>query len=479
MFKKQNKAVLGSNQDESIMLRRRGLNNNQLKYELQSLNYCFLNITELDLSRNRLTSLPSQIIHLKNLKILNLVSNQINIIPTELYKLQSLQVLNLSQNKIKTIPHEMPINLRNLVTLRIAANQIDQLPSSLHHWAHMKHFELGSVYGGNQLTKLPKDIINMSQLEELDISNNQLSSIPNHFVIPTLNTLNLSNNHLDYIPNTIAHCHRLVSLNLSKNNLTSLPSDLMNLQQLKSLDISDNLLCILPSEILENMSSTTLLITGNPLTRPSHSDSQNKSQDTYTQILKQMTQKALSRSSSPASSPSLGRRNLTDQGSSIRDQPSHQDDDAIIDHELSFHAQQLNIHRPRPSYGHQDTLTGIAISPVKINSPRLASLDSSLDDFVSDIQLLPSLCEIAARTVLMHHPGLSLQHLPEHLAQGLKYTKTCSHCHKPFVNEWVTSVQVKEFGGHPAVVRRVRFCSVTCWNNCMPPDAKPIICVQK
>lgn len=489
---------LHSSQNGTIVLRRRGFDNHQLASEFESLllpplspflknKNCYTNIIELDLSRNRLTCLPQQIIQLTQLQTLNIMSNQLTEISTEFYNLQHLQVLNLSQNKISTIPQEMPIKLRNLVTLSIAANQIDQLPHNMDQWIHMKHLQLGSVYGGNRLTYLPESITNMPQLEELDLSNNQLRSLPDHFIIPTLTTLNLSNNHLDYIPKSTAQCSHLRSLNVSKNHLTSLPSALMSLEQLELFDISENLLCIMPAEILEKLSSTALLITGNPLTRPGHCDLQRSSQDAYTKILRQMTQRAVSHSSSPLQSPSITRYDLnqllpSSSSSSLTIQPIDQDEDAAIDQELSYHAQQLNIRGSKPSYTQQNTFIGSSILANPSSSSRqciLLNPDSSSTSPL-ETQLLPSLREIAARTILQHQVShVPLELLPEHLAQDLQCINSCCYCRRPFINEWVTSVQVKSFGGHPAVVRRVRFCSMACWRHCMPSESKSVLYVHQ
>lgn len=453
------------NQNGVIMLRRRGLTCKEL-FKLLPLRTTD-SITELDISRNNLTMLPKEMFtYLNQLQTFNAASNQLKEISTEFYNLKQLKVLNLSQNQITHIPAELPKKTPNLVTLRISGNQISQLPPTIRYWTHLKHLHLGSVYGGNQLKELPPTITRMQTLEDLDLSNNQLRLLPDNFFLFSLISLNLSHNQLDYIPKSIARCTRLKSLNLSKNHLTCLPSDLMNLHQLELFDISENLLCIMPAEILERLSSTALLITGNPLTRPGHCDLQQTSQDPYTKILSQMTQRALPRS--PVQSPGTPRRRLVNplcevpSSSTLSLESLQQDDDATIDHELSFHARQLNISKPH--YTSQD------ISPILLDTPGALP---------SETQLLPSLRELAARTIISEAVAIPFDLLPDHLAQDLRFTKSCSHCSRPFVNEWVTSVQVKSFAGHPAVVRRVRFCSLKCWKLCMPPETKSVICVHK
>lgn len=505
----------------TAMLRRRGMGATQLASELDILllppyvKTSYTNLVELDISRNKLKSLPVQIRQLVHLRILNVTSNELTEIPQELYNLKELQVLSLSQNQIKVIPEELPVYLPNLVTLRVAANLIDTLPSCLYLWTMMRHLQLGSVYGGNRLVYLPDTIADMPLLEELDISYNQLRTLPNDLYIPTLLSLNASHNQLDFVPKSIARSSQLKSLNLSKNHLTSLPADLVNLRKLELFDISENLLCIMPAEILERMQSATLLITGNPLTRPGDCDQR---QDAYTKILRQMTQRGVTRSSpaptrdqcgprgmgclQPSSASSFSSQHLPSPPASPAVTPAsafqfptynHHDDDATIDQELSYHAQQLNIDGSRPNTPPPPNSDAELIGTFRSKIVQDSTSSSSqyiLVDFPrqlplpTETKLLHSLKEIATRVILKNEVEVPLDILPPNLAMdiagGRNKCRTCSYCQGPFVNEWVTSVQVKSFGGHPAVVRRVRFCSTKCWTQCLPKEhSKSVICVHK
>ncbi|GAA5812552.1 hypothetical protein MFLAVUS_006009 [Mucor flavus] len=496
----------------AVMLRRRGLDGTQLASELNGfllpsyLKANYRDLVELDISRNCLTFLPAQIQQFVYLRSLNITSNELTEIPKEIYQLKQLQVLSVSQNQIKVLPEEMPVMLPDLVTLRVAANLIDTLPTCLHLWKKMRHLQLGSVYGGNRLVQLPDTLADMPALEELDVSYNQLRSLPTDLDIPTLISLNASHNQLDFIPKSIANCHLLKSLNVSKNHLTSLPADLVNLRKLELFDISENLLCIMPAEILERMQSATLLITGNPLTRPGNCDQR---QDAYTRILQQMTQRVVTRSSPVLSRDQCGPRGmgcLQPSSSSSYSQslpsppsspapanlPAQHDEDATIDQELSFHAQQLNVDGSRPNTPPPNAdadLIGTFRSKI-VHDSTASSSQYILVDFPrqlplpTETKLLHSLKEIATRVILKNDVQVPLDMLPPHLAMdiagGRNKCRSCSYCQGPFVNEWVTSVQVKSFGGHPAVVRRVRFCSTKCWTQCLPKEhSKSVICVHK
>lgn len=95
---------------------------------------------------------------------------------------------------------------------------------------------------GQNLTKMPDDILTMTNLQQLDLSNNKLSgALPAEIRhLSNLQVLNISNNQMTGLPAELGQLSKLRILNASNNKLTGIPHELGNLQKLELLDLSGN-----------------------------------------------------------------------------------------------------------------------------------------------------------------------------------------------------------------------------------------------
>jgi len=126
----------------------------------------------LDLSGNRLTSLPADFGRLRHLRILFCSDNLFTTLPEVLGNCPKLEIVGFKANQITDVPPQaIQPNLRWLI---LTNNRITVLPDTIGDCARMEKLALA----GNQLTSLPDALSQCQQLALLRISANQLTTLP-------------------------------------------------------------------------------------------------------------------------------------------------------------------------------------------------------------------------------------------------------------------------------------------------------------
>jgi Leucine-rich repeat (LRR) protein len=89
------------------------------------------------------------------------------------------------------------------------------------------------------LKQIPGYVFNQTNLEELNVSNNQLTGAIQAEIrqLKNLKVLNASNNQMTGVPAEVGQLSNLQILDLSNNQLTGLPYELGNLSNLKTLNL--------------------------------------------------------------------------------------------------------------------------------------------------------------------------------------------------------------------------------------------------
>jgi hypothetical protein len=143
----------------------------------------------LDLSGNKLSSLPKEFAKFKRLKIVFFSDNLFTEFPEVLSKCPQLEMIGFKANQIKTIPENaIPINCKWLI---LTNNRIEKLPDSIGKCLRLQKVMLA----GNLLSSLPETMGNCKNIELLRISVNKLNSLPDWlFDLPKLSWLAFSEN---------------------------------------------------------------------------------------------------------------------------------------------------------------------------------------------------------------------------------------------------------------------------------------------
>ena len=95
---------------------------------------------------------------------------------------------------------------------------------------------------GQNLKKVPEYVFSETGLQELDLSDNQLTGAIQAEIrqLKKLKILDASDNLMTGVPAEIGQLQNLQVLDLSNNQLTGLPLELGNLKNLQTLDLSGN-----------------------------------------------------------------------------------------------------------------------------------------------------------------------------------------------------------------------------------------------
>uniref|UniRef100_A0A8C3GD12 Leucine rich repeats and calponin homology domain containing 1 n=1 Tax=Cairina moschata TaxID=8855 RepID=A0A8C3GD12_CAIMO len=173
-----------------------------------------------DLSKNRLTEIPTELCHFVSLETLNLYHNCIKVIPDAIVNLQMLTYLNLSRNQLSSLPAclcGLPLKVL------IASN--------------------------NKLGSLPEEIGQLKQLMELDVSCNEITALPQQIgQLKSLKELNVRRNYLEVLPPELVQLP-LVKFDFSCNKVLVIPICFRKMVQLQVLLLDNNPLQSPPAQI--------------------------------------------------------------------------------------------------------------------------------------------------------------------------------------------------------------------------------------
>ena len=169
--------------------------------------------------------------------------------------------LYLWDMELTELPPEI-VQLSNLKYLYLDNNSLSSQPPEIVQLSNLTVLDLKN----NSLSSLPPEIAQLSNLTVLDLSNNSLSSLlPEIVQLSNLTHLGLSNNSLSSLPPEIVKLSNLTYLYLSNNSLSSLPPEIVQLSNLTYLYLSNNSLSSLPPEIVQLSNLTVLDLSNNSL----------------------------------------------------------------------------------------------------------------------------------------------------------------------------------------------------------------------
>ncbi len=151
----------------------------------------------LDLSGNRLSTLPEDFARLRKLRILFCSENEFRHVPAVLGDCPALEMIGFKANRIETVDAAaFPPLLRWLI---LTDNRLEHLPDSIGRCSRLQKLMLA----GNRLQSLPDAMAACTNLELIRLSANEFHGFPDWlFELPRLSWLGLGGNPCSQMPTT-------------------------------------------------------------------------------------------------------------------------------------------------------------------------------------------------------------------------------------------------------------------------------------
>eukprot|EP00127_Corallochytrium_limacisporum_P006767 Clim_evm37s235 gene=Clim_evmTU37s235 len=200
---------------------------------------------EIYLFDRALTCLPSEVTQMAKAHLLDLTTNRIGSIPKSIVSMRSLTTVYLNDNGLRTLPGEFFTEL-NITVLDLHSNELVELPPEIGQCQSLEKIYLSN---NPTLKHLPEEITQCGNLSVVYAYNCALEELPESIGdLRNLTILDVTSNLITTLPRSMGRLAKLSWLYVRNNRLTALIPELGNLTQLSVLYCKGNNLSSLPYE---------------------------------------------------------------------------------------------------------------------------------------------------------------------------------------------------------------------------------------
>ncbi len=195
-------------------------------------------------------------------------------------KLAGETVFSLSCG-LKTFPVEIFDLSDTLEVLNLSGNQLSSLPDDFGRFKKLRILFLSQ----NEFTEIPEVLAQCPELTMIGFKSNQISQFSENALPPKIQWLILTDNQIVQLPNSLGELKHLQKCMLAGNRLTSLPDSMVACQSLELLRLSANQLESIPSWLFTLPRLSWLACAGNPCTRNHLLEQESLTQITWDDLL--------------------------------------------------------------------------------------------------------------------------------------------------------------------------------------------------
>ena len=218
-------------------------------------------VTILYMIGKHLKVLPDEIISFKNLEEIILDENpdlDLNQAFTILSQCEKLKSLSLVECNLNTIPVSIQL-LSNLEELDLSDNNITYFPEPIKAMKSLRRL----YFFDTKMSELHFSSKDLPNLEYINLCYNNFEIFPTDLGnLKKLKTIKIWANNMSVIPNSIEKLEHVEELNLEMNNLDSFPKEFSKLKSLKILSLKNNKLDEKSIDILYDIQSIEKLDIG-------------------------------------------------------------------------------------------------------------------------------------------------------------------------------------------------------------------------
>lgn len=221
-------------------------------------------LTAINASGNRLTAVPDGLSEmLPSLMSLDLSKNVLGGLPTDLGDCEQLKTLRCPHNQIRelTFLDLVPDPLPSLVEVNFDRNGLQEIPPALWTCPKLKHVSLCANRLELAALHMPShgDGEPVAPLEHLDLGENKLGALPPLGLYPQLREVHVQQNGLRELPvHELTPLAMLQTLDISMNDVSQLPPQLSLLPVLQNLTIIGNPIRSIPQSVQQRGATAVL-----------------------------------------------------------------------------------------------------------------------------------------------------------------------------------------------------------------------------
>lgn len=190
-------------------------------------------VKDLNLQFTSMSEISKSLKRNRRLEVLFLGNNRINFAKNDFNRMKYLKALNLYNLKSQSLPKSIG-KLKNLEELDLYHNDLQFLPKEVCHLPKLKTLAVAN----NQLWNLPEEISKMTSLQTLYAHHNRLNTLPN---LPSnLKLLDVGYNLFKVFPEQVYQLKDLEEFDITHNEIIDIPEGLIALNKLQKVFIRSN-----------------------------------------------------------------------------------------------------------------------------------------------------------------------------------------------------------------------------------------------